>query len=63
MDCERATLVALLREAEADLASARERRNTAATVRAARAVHDLEREVIEWDRAYDARLRIGGQQW
>jgi hypothetical protein len=60
MNCERATLIALLREAEADLALARASRATAATVRAARAVADLEREVIEWDRAYDARLRIGG---
>ena len=60
MNCERATLIALLREAERDLTDARERRATAATVSAARRVHDLEVEVIEWDRAFDARLRIGG---
>jgi len=60
MNCERATLIAVLREAERDLVAARARRDTGAIVRHARAVHDLEVEVIEWDRAYDARLRIGG---
>jgi hypothetical protein len=60
MNCERATLQALLGEAQRDLDEARQRRRTAATVSAARRVKDLEREVEEWDRAYDARLRIGG---
>jgi hypothetical protein len=60
VNCERATLIAVLRTAERDLVAARAAGRTASIVRLAREVHDLEREVIEWDRAYDARLRIGG---
>ena len=60
MNCERATLIALLREAEGDLRSARQQpRRTAALVSAARRVHDLEVEVEDWDRGYSARLLRG----
>jgi len=57
MNCERATLVAMLRDAETSLASACARRATAAIVRLAHEVTDLEHEITRWDRAYDARLK------
>ena len=57
MNCERATLIAMLREAEGNLRDARERKSTPKKVRYAHEVKDLETEVTAWDRAYDARLR------
>jgi hypothetical protein len=60
MNCERASLIALLREAEGDLRTARlSPRRTTALVSAARRVKDLEREVEDWDRGYSARLLRG----
>ena len=59
MNCERATLVVLLREAEADLRIARTRTAVAPRVAAARRLHDAEVELTDWDRRYSERLRRG----
>ena len=56
MNCERATLVAMLREAETALAIAKSHRATAAIVRHAHEVTDLEHEIERWDRAHAARI-------
>lgn len=57
MNCERATLIALLREAEMELAAARLAQSTPRIVRWAHEVHDREQEVTRWDRAHAERLR------